>query len=182
MPNFGRTLTLPAPLAEQGYVLRGETDADRPFLERLYLIVRWDELAPSGWSDDQKRRFLSWQFALQHRHYTEHYHDADFGIVEQSGLPAGRLYLFRGADDTRIVDISLLPEQRGRGVGTALLTAVFAESVPAGRSVSIHVELFNPARRLYERLGFRELSRNGVYALMEWPGTKATATAVAPDR
>ena len=98
------------------------------------------------------------------------------------GYPRGGSTCSAGPTTPASSTFPLLPEQRGRGVGTALLTAVFAESVPAGRSVSIHVELFNPARRLYERLGFRELSRNGVYALMEWPGTKATATAVAPDR
>ena len=176
MLNFGQPLALPARLTVQGYCLRGETDGDRSFLERLYVAVRWEELAQAPWSDEQKRAFLSWQFGLQHRHYTEHYREADFGLLDHAGVPAGRLYLFRGRDDTRIVDISLLPEHCGRGVGTALLTTVFAESAVTGRSVSIHVELFNPARRLYDRLGFRELSRNGVYALMEWRSADAEST------
>ena len=75
---------------------------------------------------------------------------------------------FGGTSDIRIVDISPLPEHRGQGVGTALLERVFAEAGAKGWSVSIHVEHFNPARALYDRLGFRELSRDGVYALMEW--------------
>jgi GNAT superfamily N-acetyltransferase len=163
-----REMALPAPLTAQGYGLRAEGAADRPFLEQLYLSVRWEELAPAPWADEQKRQFLAWQFSLQHRHYAEHYHDADFGILERSGVPAGRLYLFRGATDTRIVDISLLSAHRRRGIGTGMLTAVLAEAAAEGRSVSIHVEHFNPARQLYERLGFQELSRDGVYALMEW--------------
>ena len=177
MPNPLSPLALPVDLTAQGYSLRQETEQDRPFLERLYLSVRWDELAPAPWPDEQKRAFLSWQFALQHKHYTEHYCDADFAVLDQAGVPAGRLYLFRGATDTRIVDISLLPEHRGRGIGTGLLTAIFAEAAPDQRSVSIHVELFNPARRLYDRLGFQEVSRDGVYALMEWrsPGDKIPA-------
>jgi len=39
--------------------------------------------------------------------------------------------------------------------------------------VSLHVETFNRARRLYDRLGFVEQDTNGIYALMEWtPETK----------
>jgi ribosomal protein S18 acetylase RimI-like enzyme len=43
-----------------------------------------------------------------------------------------------------------------------------AEGARTGRFVSIHVEAFNPALRLYERLGFREAGRTHVYLLMEW--------------
>ncbi len=161
-------LVPPAALARQGYALRNETPEDEAFLERLYLSVRWEELAPAPWPDEEKRRFLRWQFSLQRKHYTTYYAGGDFGIVTCGDTPAGRLYLFRGASDLRIVDISLLPEHRGRGAGTLLLQTVFADAAPTGRSVSIHVEHFNPARRLYDRLGFREVSRDGVYALMEW--------------
>jgi len=181
MLNFGHSLALSDKLTAQGYALRGEVDSDRPFLECLYRSVRWDELAPTPWSDEQKRQFLTWQFSLQYQHYGVHYRDADFGILEQSGVPVGRLYLFRGATDTRIVDISLLPDHRGCGVGTALLEAVFIEAA-ARRSVSIHVEHVNPARRLYDRMGFRELSRDGVYALMEWRLSLSEANAsLSPD-
>jgi ribosomal protein S18 acetylase RimI-like enzyme len=34
--------------------------------------------------------------------------------------------------------------------------------------VTIHVEVFNPALRLYERLGFKKVAENGPYHLMEW--------------
>ena len=80
-------------------------------------------------------------------------------LSNKRGGPAGRIYLFCTGTDIRIIDISLLPERRGGGLGTALLTAVITEATASGHSVSIHVEHFNPARRLYERLGFREISR-----------------------
>lgn len=176
-PNFSRSLALPAELAAASYALRGETADDAAFLERLYISVRWEELATAPWSDDQRIAFLRWQFTLQRTHYANHYADSDFGIVECRGTPAGRLYLYRGAGDIRIVDVSLLPEFRGQGVGGLLLAAVFTEAAATDRSVSIHVEHFNPARRLYERMGFRELSRDGVYALMEWRDGAKTALA-----
>ncbi|MBY0430602.1 MAG: GNAT family N-acetyltransferase [Rhodospirillales bacterium] len=173
-PAFKRCLALPVELAARGFTLRGETLDDVPFLERLYVSVRWEELAPVAWPEEAKVAFLQSQFALQYRHYAVHYAESDFGILEHQGVPAGRLYLFRGRRDVRIVDVSLLPEWRNGGIGSALLGALFEEAAAEGRSVSIHVEKFNPAQRLYHRLGFREISEDGVYRLMEW---KAEAAA-----
>ncbi|HTE20911.1 MAG TPA: GNAT family N-acetyltransferase, partial [Armatimonadota bacterium] len=76
-------------------------------------------------------------------------------------------YVARWAEEIRIVDIALLPEHRGGGVGTMLIRRLFDEGDASGRKVSIHVEIFNPARRLYERLGFVQAAERGVYLLME---------------
>ena len=84
-------------------------------------------------------------------------------------MPVGRLYVDRWPREVRIVDISLLPEHRGRGLGGALLAAVFAEADAAGKPVSIHVERFNPALRLYTRLGFAFREDKGVYLLLQRP-------------
>ena len=67
-----------------------------------------------------------------------------------------------------MVDIALLPDWRGRGVGTALTQPVIAEARAAGKTVSISVEKHNPAERLYRRLGFREVADEGVHWIMEW--------------
>jgi ribosomal protein S18 acetylase RimI-like enzyme len=91
-------------------------------------------------------------------------------------VPAGRLYLDRQADTLLIVDIALLPEWCGRGIGTALLEAMFAEARLSGKGVTISVEKFNPAQRLYRRLGFREYAEDDVYWFMHWsPETDARA-------
>jgi GNAT superfamily N-acetyltransferase len=148
--------------------LRPQNRDDEPFLTELYLSVRWPELEPSGWPDETKRAFLRDQFRLQSAHYAKAYYDAEFWIVEREGEALGRLYLFRGGVDHRIVDISLLPHARGKGLGGALLQAVQAEAAAAGKSVSIHVEKFNPAQTLYRRLGFHEIGDSGPYWLMEW--------------
>jgi ribosomal protein S18 acetylase RimI-like enzyme len=75
--------------------------------------------------------------------------------------------LDRQPDEFRIVDIAVLPEFRGRGTGTMLLNGILAEADEAGVPVRIHVERFNPALSLYERLGFREVGDTGVYVLLE---------------
>ena len=155
-------------LAAGGIQLRPITAADEPFLCALYASTRTEELAPVPWSEEQKRAFLEMQFRAQSAHYATHYADADFLIIELDGQPIGRLYIARWPDQIRIVDISLVPEHRGRGVGSGLLRRILDEGASSNRSVTIHVEEFNPAMRLYERLGFRPVSAYGVYHLMEW--------------
>lgn len=159
---------IPSKLLAQGFELRSERQGDRVFLENLYISVRWPELEPSGWTDEAKLGFLRDQFALQDKHYATHYAEAEFLLLEKQNVPLGRLYLYRAKTDIRIVDISLLPEVRNAGIGTALLQGVIAEAVDAGQSVSIHVEKFNPAQTLYRRLGFRVIEEKGPYWLMEW--------------
>jgi len=82
----------------------------------------------------------------------------------------GRLYVDRWADEIRIIDIALLPQYRGRGIGRAILESLLDEAASRdrGRVVRIHVEHMNPAMRLYVRLGFYEIEDKGIYKLMEW--------------
>jgi GNAT superfamily N-acetyltransferase len=116
----------------------------------------------------QKIAFLDSQFDAQRSHYLSQYAGAAFDILEAQGVPAGRLYLDRQADTLLVVDIALLPQWCGRGIGTALLEAMFAEARLSGKGVTISVEKFNPAQRLYRRLGFREYAESEVYWFMHW--------------
>ena len=147
--------------------LRPVSSSDRDFLLRVYASTREEELAPVSWTEAEKAAFIEQQFEAQDRHYREHYAGASLDVVEWDGAPAGRLYVARWSDEIRIMDIALLPEFRGRGIGTALLRALLNEASAAGKRLTIHVEKFNPARRLYERLGFAEAADRGVYVLME---------------
>jgi len=140
---------------------------DRAFLLRVYASTREEELGLVDWSDEQKAAFVLQQFEAQDEHYREHYDPATFDVIEVDGEPAGRLYVARWEDEIRIIDIALLPGYRGRGIGTALLKALLDEAAAARKRLSIHVELNNPARRLYERLGFAPVEGRGVYVLME---------------
>jgi GNAT superfamily N-acetyltransferase len=142
--------------------------ADTGFLSRLYASTRAEELALTHWDDDHKQAFLAMQFTAQHAYYQEHYRGAAFDLILLAGMPIGRIYLARWEDQVRIVDIALLPEHRGQGIGTAFLRAVLAEGARLGLAVTIHVERFNPALRLYERLGFRTAADKGVYLLLRW--------------
>jgi GNAT superfamily N-acetyltransferase len=144
---------------------------DAPFLYRVYASTREEELRPVPWTAAEKDAFLHQQFQAQHTYYQEHYEGARFEVILRDGQPIGRLYVARWADEIRIVDIALLPEHRGAGIGSGVLRGLLAEAAAAGKPVRIHVERLNPARRLYERLGFLPVEDKGVYYLMEWrPG------------
>jgi ribosomal protein S18 acetylase RimI-like enzyme len=147
---------------------------DLPFLEALYASTRQEEMGPVPWSEDQKRAFLSSQFALQHRFYQENYKDTSFDVILVDGEPAGRLYVDRSPRELCVVDIALVPEWRGRGIGTYLMSALLDEARAAGQPVTLHVEDDNPAQHLYARLGFHVAGRNGPYQFLRWSPAAAS--------
>lgn len=159
--------------------LRPIAAEDRDFLSRLYASTREEELAPVPWTREQKDAFLRFQFEAQHKHYVEHYPGASFDVVLADGEPAGRLYVVEWEGEIRLIDVALLPEFRGRGLGSRLLDGVLARGAACDKPVTIHVERQNPAQRLYRRLGFRTIGEHGVYELMERrpPGSGQVNTA-----
>jgi ribosomal protein S18 acetylase RimI-like enzyme len=152
----------------QAVALRPIEPGDLDFLYRLYASTRQDELAVVDWDEVQKESFLQMQFAAQHAYYMEHFAGASFQVMLLDGEPVGRLYVDRRPDEVRIIDIALLPAYRSRGIGTRYIREILAEGMAAGVPVRIHVEQYNPALRLYHRLGFRPIRDEGVYYLMEW--------------
>lgn len=150
------------------------TPDDLPFLLRVYASTREEEMAMVvDWTPEQKADFVRSQFEAQHGWYQDHYQGARFDVILVDGVPAGRLYVHRRESEIRLVDITLLPEFRGGGTGSALLRDLLAEGEAAGKRVTIHVEVFNPAMRLYERLGFLPVEERGPYRLMEWKPASA---------
>jgi len=148
--------------------LRPITPKDEEFLARVYASSRAEELAITGWPEELKADFCRRQFDAQSAYYAENYPRASFQIIERDGWPIGRLYVARWEKEIRIVDISLLLEARGTGIGTKLLRDLQDEAQAAGKSLTIHVERFNRALGLYQRLGFKQMEDKGVYLLMEW--------------
>lgn len=148
--------------------LRPARKDDAEFLRAVYGSTREEELAPTGWTREQKDWFIAQQFQAQDTYYKQHYEGATYDVVLVDGKPAGRLYVARWDDEIRIMDIALLPPFRGQGIGESLLGPLLREGAESGKTVSIHVEETNRAMSLYRRLGFVEVGEHGVYRLMRW--------------
>ncbi|HLX61112.1 MAG TPA: GNAT family N-acetyltransferase [Planctomycetota bacterium] len=152
--------------------LRKIRDEDREFLYRVYASTRAEELAVVPWGEAEKETFLRMQFDAQHRYYQEQYPDAAFDVIMRDGVAAGRLYVDRRKNEIELIDIALLPEHRRAGIGGALIGEILTEAGAAEKEVLIYVEQFNPAMRLYERLGFKQTGDFGVYRILRWRRTK----------
>lgn len=146
--------------------LRAVRADDRDFLFVLYASTRLEELALTDWDETRKQAFLVQQFEAQHHHYQTHYQEARFDLIVLDGEPIGRLYVARWPEEIRIMDISLLPAYRNNGIGGALLCDLLEEAAAANRRLTIHVECYNPALRLYRRLGFDPVGETGIYLLL----------------
>jgi ribosomal protein S18 acetylase RimI-like enzyme len=152
--------------------LRPAVEADIDFLCRVYASTRLDEMALVPWGDDEKDAFLRSQFQYQQQHFRQANPDADFAVVVLGDTEIGRLYVERNEDEISIIDIALLPEHRGKGIGGRLLQQLLQEASETGRPIRIHVSKANgPAISFYLRHGFEKVDGAGLYDRMEWrPG------------
>lgn len=96
----------------------------------------------------------------------------DLGVVAQAEQPVGAAWLRYSSPAARgygfvdaatpEVSVAVAPGWRGRGAGTRMLEALAVVARSAGaRQLSLSVETDNPARRLYERMGFEHVGGNG---------------------
>jgi ribosomal protein S18 acetylase RimI-like enzyme len=135
------------------YHLRLATPADDAVQLAIYASTRTEELALAGWPPAQREAFVLQQHVAQQHHYRSYYPQSGCHLIIVDGdAVAGRLWLDERADRLHILDIALLPAWRRQGLGTACLQALGVAA--STRPLSIQVEIHNPARRLYERLGF----------------------------
>lgn len=122
---------------------RPATAADVPFLLELRRLTMNGHLAASGMSlsdeDHLKRVQIEFEAAR---------------VLERDGRPVGLLKLARRELDWELVQIQLIPALQGSGHGRALLEDLLVDARQAGATVRLSVLKLNPARRLYERLGF----------------------------
>jgi ribosomal protein S18 acetylase RimI-like enzyme len=148
--------------------LRRATASDDDLLLQVYASTRSDELALVDWDAAQKAAFVRMQFEAQRRYYLAEFPQAEYSVIEQNGRPAGRLIVHRSKAGIFLMDIALLPEFRNAGIGTRLVQDLQAEAQRTGKQLRLYVEMFNRARSLYERLGFRITGESGAYFEMEW--------------
>ncbi|MEW6212914.1 MAG: GNAT family N-acetyltransferase [Acidobacteriota bacterium] len=154
--------------ASAHFTLRPAEMEDEAFLFELYRSTREEEISRWGWDEAQKQAFLSLQFRGQQQHYQLAYQGADHLIIMIAGRAAGRLMTLRTESEIRLVDIALLPEHRGKGIGERLMRDLQQQARESGKPLRLHVERFNRAARFYHRLGFRVIEDRGTHFFMQW--------------
>jgi len=138
------------------------------FMRNVYKSTRYEEMSVSGWPQMDIENFLNQQFQFQHQGYTETYKTAQYYTVMVKDKPSGRLYIDYWPEEVRLIDLALLPEFRGEKTGSVILGILKTEAIKLGKNLTLHVEAVNRALSLYQRLGFKEKTNDGVYILMEF--------------
>jgi ribosomal protein S18 acetylase RimI-like enzyme len=155
--------------------LRPATSEDETFLRQLFATTRADELALMAWDENQKEAFIAMQFNAQKQQYAMSYPAAQHSLILLNDVPIGRQMIDRGESEFTLVDIALLPAHRSAGIGTHLIENLMAEAASAGKSVALNVWHSNPAKRLYQRMGFTTaIDDGGMYCEMRWNPALAT--------
>jgi len=157
--------------------LRPTVPADREFLFELYASTRIHELASVGWPAAQQEAFLRMQFNAQQQWYQTAYPGAEYQIIQIEGQSIGRMIVLREHNAWLLIDISLLPRNRGRGVGSELIRWLIEECSAAGAVLKLQVLKVNPAVRLYQRLGFTSTGEDQIYMQMECRGSNSSQPA-----
>lgn len=151
---------------------------DEAFLFELYASTRADEMVLVAWDKAQQGSFLRMQFKAQQSSYAMQFPKADCSIIVHDGRMAGRLTVDRSGEDILVIDIALVPQSRNAGIGSVVMKQVMDEAARAQKRVKLHVEKFNRARRLYDRLGFSTIGDNGIYLEMVWKPESETFSSV----
>jgi ribosomal protein S18 acetylase RimI-like enzyme len=149
------------------YTLRPAQEEDEALLLEIYSSTRADEMALVPWDAAQKQAFLQMQFSAQQKHYRSYFPHATHEMILADGQPVGRLYVDRRETEIRILDIALLPQARGHGIGTQIMLDLMKEAECRKQSCSIYVESFNRSLGLFQRLGFVKTEESGASWLME---------------
>ena len=145
--------------------------------------VKWALFEAVPWDPD--RELPPYEWAIEHPELSRYHRDwgrtGDLGVVAENGGEVVGVALCRVFtdedhghgyvdDETPELAVSVAEGLRGTGIGTRLMDALAESARSAGYgTLSLSVDAENPARRLYERLGYREISidDDGVRMVLE---------------
>ena len=138
--------------------LRPVSSDDSEFLFRVFRLSHGAEL------DEQLCRL---QFQARDNQYRTQYPSADYDVIMDGNEAIGYVYALRGPDAFALVDIALLPESQGTGIGSQLVGELIELAHAVKKPLRAHVLKHSPAWRLWQRLGFRQVSDDGIYLGIE---------------
>jgi len=151
---------------------REATVEDEELLKRLFSEHAAGELQGLAEACVDVAALIEMQRRGREKSYAVAYPAAqDWILLDEQGEAVGRLLLHCGERHWRVVDVAILAAKRGRGLGSAVLREWLEKAAALGVDITLQTRPWNPARRLYERLGFRSFAENELAVEMIWPPT-----------
>ncbi len=149
------------------YRIRPATDEDVGFLAHVVIeATRAQGRLPGDFDEPEwRRRFSEWTMEQVHGEAL----NATISVIEVDNERAGRLRITRTSDYFELSGIQLLPDVQRHGIGTAIIEDLKAQAAADGVPLDLSVEKDNPnARKLYERLGFVQVSETEDEFKLRW--------------
>ena len=147
-------------MATEPISLRPAGRDDTEFLFKVYRLAHGAELG-------QHEQLLRMQFQARNNQYSSQYPGADNDVIMQGDKPIGYLCALRGPESFVLIDIALLPDCQGAGTGSQLVGELIAIAAVANKPLRANVLKNSPAWHLWQRLGFRQISDDGVFLGIE---------------
>ncbi len=141
-----------------GFVIRPAMPAEEPALYTIHRAAM-EGYVTATWGP--------WDDAWQQDHFAGGWPDLRLAI-EVEGELAGFLDLDEQGPSVEIAALELAPRWQRQGIGSAIIRAVQARAAELERPVTLRVLKVNPARALYERLGFRQVGETPTHYQMAW--------------
>lgn len=141
---------------------------DEPFLKTLFFSTIEEMAAKWPLPEEQKAGLMDMQYRAQKMQYDAQFPDGIHTIIVVEGVEIGRLY--RDYEEGAVigVDLTILPEYRGKGIGTAIIDGIKQEAADTGRVFRFHVMKTNRAIGLYDRIGMSRTGETEIQYSMEW--------------
>jgi orotate phosphoribosyltransferase len=141
----------------QGVGYRHATETDLDFLYSLH-VATMKEYVEKVWG---------WDDAYQEARFRENYAPAHLQIVTYDGRDIGMLSAEERDEDLFLRTIEIHPDFQSKGIGTAIINSIIANGAQKNKVVFLQVLKVNPARQLYENLGFSVIEETKTHYKMK---------------
>ena len=123
---------------------RPAAESDIDFLYALH-VATMKEYVDKTWG---------WDDTFQEAVFRKNYVPAEIQVITFAEKDMGMLSLEERVEDVFLRAIEIHPDYQGQGIGTAIIQKIIVEGTLKMKPVFLHVLKVNPAKKLYERLGF----------------------------
>jgi GNAT superfamily N-acetyltransferase len=150
----------PATPDDYDFVFSVHCTAMRPYVEPIY-----------GWDED-------WQSC----HIREQFDPDKRQIIRYGGADVGYISVEEQQSCHLLQMIAILPEYQGRGIGATLIRRLQRRARLKGVPLMLQVLKGNPARRLYERLGFKVFDATDTHHQLRWAAQPSQSEEPCPHK